>query len=62
MLLYKLDQQLFQRSTSGAEEFDIDKCQFANNVALSVTSCAGAVVAIKEYHPTAAGLGQFHQD
>ena len=55
MLLHKLDQQLFQRSTSGAEEFE---CQFADNVALLATSCTGAVVAIREYHhSTAAGLG-----
>ena len=55
-LLYRLDQQLFRRSTSGAEEFDINDCQFAGNVALA-TSCAGAVEAIREYHSAAAGLG-----
>ena len=55
-LLYRLDQQLFRRSTSGAEEFDINECQFADEVALLATSRAGAVEAIREYHSAAAGL------
>ena len=46
------DQQLFHRSTSGAEEFDIGECQFADDVALLATSCAGAEEAIGAYHST----------
>ena len=56
-LLYRLDQQLFRRSTSGAEEFDINECQFADDVALLATSRAGAVEAIRGYHSAAVGLG-----
>ena len=55
-LLYKLDQQLFRRSTSGAEEFDI-KCQFADDVALLAILRAGAEEAVGAYHSTAAALG-----
>ncbi|XP_065896190.1 uncharacterized protein [Dysidea avara] len=56
-LLYRLDQQFFRRSTSGAEEFDINECRFADDVVLLATSCAGAQEAITEYHSVAAGLG-----
>ena len=55
-ILYKLDQQLFRRSTSGAEELGIDECQFADNVALLATSHAGAKEAIRAYHSTAATI------
>ena len=55
-LLYKLDQQLFCTSTSRADEFDIDECQFADDVALLATSPAGAEEAIGAYHSTAADL------
>ena len=57
MLLYKMDRQLFCRSTSGAEGFDIDECQFADDVALLATSRAGAEEAIGAYNSTAADLG-----
>ena len=56
MLLYKMDWQLFCRSTSGAEGFDIGECQFADDVALLATSHAGAEEAIGAYHSTAADL------
>ena len=36
-VLYKLDQQLFCRSTSRARKMDIDECQFADDVALLAT-------------------------
>ena len=31
-VLYKLDQQLLSRSTSGARKMDIDECQFAESL------------------------------
>ena len=55
-LLYKLDQQLFHRSTSRAEEFDIDECRFADDVASLATSHAGTEEAIRAYCSTTAGL------
>ena len=56
-MLYKLVQQLFRRSTSGAEEYDIGECQFADDVALLATSRAGAEEAIGAYHSTATAFG-----
>jgi len=56
-LLYKMDQQLFRRYTSGAEEFDIDECQFADDVALLAKSHAEAEEAIRAYCSTAVSLG-----
>ena len=56
-MLYKLDQQLFRRSTSRAEEFVIGECQFADDVALLATSRAGAEEAIGAYHSTATAFG-----
>ena len=56
-ILYKIDQQLFRRSTSGAEEFVIGECQFADDVALLATSRAGAEETIGAYHSTATAFG-----
>ena len=53
-VLYKLDQRLFRRSTSGAGKVE---CQFADDVALLATSRAGAEGAIGAYHSAAAAFG-----
>ena len=56
-MLYKLDQQLLRRSTSGAGKIDVNECQFADDVALLATFRAGTEEAIRAYHSTAAGFG-----
>ena len=56
-VLYKLDQQLFRRSTTGAGKVDVNECQFADDVALLATSCAGAEGTIGAYHSAAASFG-----
>ena len=55
-ILYKLDQQLFSRSTRGADH--AGECQFADDVALlATTTRESAEVASKEYQPTASDFG-----
>ena len=57
-VLYKLDQQLFRRSTSGAGKVDVNECQFADDVALLAASRAGAGGGgIGAYHSAAAAFG-----
>ena len=41
---YKLDQQLYRRSTRGAEQECLTECQFADDVALLATTHGGAEV------------------
>ena len=43
-IYYKLDQQLFRRSTREAEQECFTECQFADDVALLATTRAGAEV------------------
>ena len=56
-IYYKLDQQLFRKSTRGAEQVCLTECQFADDVALLATTRAGAEVAGREYMSTAQALG-----
>ena len=41
-VLYKFDGKLFRRSTIGAHQAQIIECQFADDVALLVTTRSGA--------------------
>ena len=44
-ILYKLDQQLFRRSTRGADQECFRERQFADDFALLATTCEGVQVA-----------------
>ena len=44
-ILYRLDKQLFRRSTKGACMECFRECQFADDVALLVTTCEAAETA-----------------
>ena len=56
-VLYKFDQQLFRRSTRGANHHLITECQFADDVALLATSREAAEEAIRTYQLTAKEFG-----
>ena len=51
-IYYKLDQQLFRKSTRGAEQECLTECQFTDDVALLANTHAGAEVAGREYRST----------
>ena len=48
-VLYKLDKQLFRRSTRGAREMVFFKGEFADDVALLATTRGAAQVSINTY-------------
>ena len=54
-LLYKLDQQLFRRSTRGASELTVDKGEFADDVVLVVSIREAAKVVERAY----VGVGSY---
>ena len=56
-VLYKFDQQLFRRSTRGANHHLMTECQFADDVALLATSREAAEEAIRSYQLTAKAFG-----
>ena len=48
-LLYKLDQQLFRRSTRGASEVTVDKGEFADDVVLVASTREAAEAVGRAY-------------
>ena len=56
-LFYKLDQQLFRRSTKRANRKWLSECQFADDIALLATTRAAAEEACREYQATARAFG-----
>ena len=56
-LRYKLDYQLFRRSTRNAEECHLRECQFADDAALLATTRAGVEQVLVSYVEVAATFG-----
>ena len=55
-LLYKLDQQLFRRSTRGASEVTVDKEEFADDVVLVASTREAAQTVGKAWTPAGCGM------
>ena len=56
-LKYKLDHQLFRRSTRNAEECRLNECQFADDAALLATTRTGAQQALALYIEVTTAFG-----
>lgn len=56
-LLYKYDQKLFRRNTTGASSSTLYECEFADDVALLATTRAAAEEAIRTYASVASNFG-----
>ena len=56
-ILYKLDQLLFRRNTTGACQGRLTECQFAADIALLASTCKAAEEACRIYQSTATDFG-----
>ena len=56
-ILYKLDQQLFGRNTTGACQGHLTECQFADNIALLASTRKAAEETCRIYQSTATDFG-----
>ena len=58
-LRFKMDQELFRRSTRGAEpeECKVTECQFIDDAAILATTCLAMETAVKQYISVAAAFG-----